>query len=172
LINPVLESHATRRAIILPVADNWIDFWSGQTYQGGQNPTVDAPLDRLPILVKAGSIVPLGPVIQSVAQQQDPLEIRIYSGKDASFELYEDGGDGYAYEHSARATIHFQWDESRQTLSIADRSGSFPGMLAKRTFHIVLVKAGHGVGDESTPSPDRIITYDGGRLQVDLAKKN
>ena len=172
LINPVLEPHATRRAIVLPVADNWIDFWSGQTYRGGQNPTVDAPLDRLPILVKAGSIVPLGPVIQSVAQQQDPLEIRIYSGKDASFELYEDGGDSYAYEHSARATVHFQWDESRQTLSIADRSGSFPGMLAKRTFHIVLVKAGHGVGDESTPTPDRIITYDGRSLQIDLAKKN
>ena len=171
LVDPVTEPHATTRAVVLPVADNWVDFWSGNTYRGGQTITVDAPLDRIPILVKAGSIVPLGPVVQSTSEHQDPLDIRIYGGKDASFELYEDSGDGYAYERGARATIHFQWDDRRRTLSIGDRSGSFPGMLAKRTFRIVFVQPGHGVGDESNSAADRSVTYDGRSLKIDLRKK-
>ena len=172
LVNPVTEPHAMTRTVVLPAADNWVDFWSGKTYRGGQTITVDAPLDRIPILVKAGSIVPLGPVIQSATEHQDPLDIRIYRGKDASFELYEDSGDGYGYEHAARATIHFQWDDRRRMLSIGDRSGSFPGMLAKRTFRIVFVKPGHGVGDESDSVADRSVTYGGGILKIDLGKKN
>ena len=172
LVTPVTEPHATTRAVVLPGADNWVDFWSGKTYRGGQTITVNAPLDRIPILVKAGSIVPLGPVIQSASERQDPLDIRIYGGKDASFELYEDSGDGYAYEHAARATIHFQWDDRRRMLSIGDRSGNFPGMLAKRTFRIVFVKPGHGVGDESNSIADRSVTYDGGSLKIDLGKKS
>ena len=171
LISPVTEPHATTRAVILPTADNWIDFWSGKTYHGGQTITVDAPLDRIPILVKAGSIVPMGPVIQSAAEHQDPLDIRIYAGKDASFELYDDGGDGYAYEHGASATIHFQWDDQRHTLSIGDRSGSFPGMLAKRTFRIVFVQPGSGVGAESNSIADRSVTYNGRGLKIELGKK-
>jgi alpha-D-xyloside xylohydrolase len=172
LVNPVTGPHTTSRTVVLPAADNWIDFWSGKTYRGGQTITVEAPLDRIPILVKAGSIVPLGPVIQSASEHQDPLDIRIYQGKDASFELYEDSGDGYAYEHAARATIHFQWDDRRRVLSIGERSGSFPGMLAKRTFRILFVKPGHGVGDESDSAADRSVAYDGGSLKIDLGKKN
>jgi alpha-D-xyloside xylohydrolase len=172
LISPVTEPHATTRAVVLPAADNWVDFWSGKTYRGGQTITVDAPLDRIPILVRAGSILPLGPVVQSASEQQDPLDIRIYGGKDASFELYDDSGDGYAYEHAARATIHFQWDDRRHTLSIGDRSGSFPGMLAKRTFRIVLVQPGSGVGGESNSTADRSVTYNGRGLKIDLGKKS
>ena len=148
LISPVTEPHATTRTVVLPVADNWVDFWSGKTYRGGQTITVEAPLERLPILVRAGSIVPMGPVVQSAVEHQNPLDIRIYGGKDASFELYDDSGDGYAYEHGAKATVRFQWDDRRHTLSIGDRSGSFPGMLAKRTFRIVFVQEGSGVGGE------------------------
>jgi alpha-D-xyloside xylohydrolase len=172
LINPVTEPHATSRAVVLPAADNWVDFWSGRTYQGGQTVTADAPLDRMPILVKEGSIVPMGLVVQNAAEIQDPLEIRIYGGKDASFELYEDSGDGYAYEHGARATIHFQWDDRHRMLSIGDREGGYPGMLAKQTFRIVIVKPGHGVADESTSAVDHSITYDGRGLKIDLGKKN
>jgi alpha-D-xyloside xylohydrolase len=171
LISPVTEPHATTRAVVLPAADNWIDFWTGKTYHGGQTITVDAPLDRIPILVRAGSVVPLGPVVQSASEHQDPLDIRIYGGKDASFELYDDSGDGYGYEHAARATIHFQWDDRRHTLSIGDRSGSFPGMLAKRTFRIVFVQPGSGVGGESNSTADRSVTYNGRSLTIDLGKK-
>jgi alpha-D-xyloside xylohydrolase len=171
LISPVTEPHATTRAVVLPAGDNWIDFWSGKTYRGGQTITVDASLDRIPILVKAGSIVPMGPVVQSAAEHQDPLEIRIYGGKDASFELYDDSGDGYAYERGAKASIHFQWDEQRHTLSIGDRSGSFPGMLAKRTFHIVVVQPGTGVGSAASSIADRSVTYNGDRMKIVLRKK-
>ena len=171
LISPVTEPHATTRAVVLPAADNWIDFWSGKTYRGGQTITVDAPLDRIPILVKAGSIVPMGPVVQSAAEHQDPLDIRIYAGKDAGFELYDDKGDGYAYERGAKASIHFQWDDQRHTLSIGDRSGSFPGMLARRTLHIVVVQPGTGVGSAASSIADRSVIYNGNRMKIVLRKK-
>ena len=99
------------------------------------------------------------------------MEIRIYGGKDADFELYEDSGDGYAYEHGARATIHFHWDERRNVLSIGDRSGSFPGMRMKRTFQIVLVKPGHGVGIGLDSVADRLVTYQGHQMKINLGKK-
>lgn len=171
LINPVTTPGATNRTVVLPSADNWVDFWSGRTYRGGQTITVDAPVDRLPILVKAGSIVPMGPVVQSASEQQDPLDIRIYGGKDAGFDFYEDSGDSYDYEHGARETIHFQWNDRSQTLSIGHRTGSFPGMLAKRRLRIVVVQPGYGIGDESSSSADRAVIYDGHELKIDLAKK-
>lgn len=171
LINPVTTPGATSRAVILPAADNWVDFWSGRTYHGGETITFDAPVGRLPILVKAGSIVPIGPIVQSASEQQDPLDIRIYGGKDASFELYEDSGDSYDYEHGARAAIQFQWNDRSHTLSIGHRSGSFPGMLATRTFRIVLVQPGKGVGDESSSSTDRSVVYDGHELKISVGPR-
>lgn len=168
LINPVIEPNVTSRKVVLPAADNWTDFWTGQPYRGGQTIVADAPLDRLPILVRQGSIVPMGPVVQDASEWQDPLEIRIYGGKDASFDLYQDSGDGYAYEHGARTTIRFQWDDRHEKLSVGDRSGSFNGMVVQQTFRIVLVKPGHGAGDESTPDSDRTVNYDGHGITIDL----
>jgi alpha-D-xyloside xylohydrolase len=102
LINPVTEPNVTTRRVILPAGNDWFDFWSGQKYHGGQTIVADAPLDKMPILVREGSIVPLGPNIQYAAESQDPIELRIYGGKDADFQLYEDSGDGYAYERGGR----------------------------------------------------------------------
>jgi alpha-D-xyloside xylohydrolase len=170
LVNPVVERNATTRTVVLPSGDNWVDFWSGKASSGGETITADAPLDRIPIMVKAGSIVPLGPIVQSAAEPDDPLEIRIYRGKDADFELYEDGGDGYSYEHGARTTIHLHWDEHRQALSIGDRTGSFPGMRTRHTFRLVLVKPGHGVGAGSNSPADRSVTYDGHQIRINLGK--
>jgi len=170
LVNPVTVQGATTRNVVLPKGDGWVDFWSGQTYTGGQTIVAAAPLDRMPILVKQGSIVPMGPVVQSTAERQDPLEIRIYSGKDADFKLYEDSGDGYAYEHGAKSTIGFHWDDRRNTLSIGERAGTFPGMPLKHAFRIVLVKPGHGVGAESEASADRSVTYQGHPLKIELGK--
>ena len=138
LVSPVTQKGATTRSVIVPAGNNWIDFWTGKTFHGGQTIVADAALDRIPILVKEGSIVPMGPVVQSTAQSQDPLEIRIYGGKDADFQLYEDGGDGYAYENGARATITLHWNDRRKTLSIGDRSGTFPGMPANMSFMLCL----------------------------------
>ncbi len=170
LVNPVTERSATTRSVVLPSDDNWIDFWTGQTHRGGQVITADAPLDRIPILVKAGSIVPLGPIVQSASAPEEPLEIRIYAGKDADFLLYEDSGDGYSYEHGASSTIRLQWDNARKVLSVGDRSGTFPGMRVERTLRLVLVKPEHGVGVDMESHADRSVMYDGHQITIDLSK--
>ena len=170
LIGPVTEPHASTRGVVLPAGDDWVDFWTGRTYRGGQAITADAPLDKMPILVKEGSIVPMGPAIQFASEPEDPLEIRIYAGKDANFELYEDSGDSYAYERGAKTLIRFHWDDGRNTLLIGSRSGMFQGMRVKRTFRIVVVRPGHGVGVEAVSRADRSIAYAGDLVNVKLAE--
>ena len=164
LVNPVTEPGATSRHLYLPNA-KWCDFWTGAVAQGGRAFDADAPLDRLPLFVRAGSILPLGPDIEFAAQKPaDPLELRVYPGADGSFTLYEDENDSYDYEHGANATIVFSWDDATRTLTIGDRSGSFPGMLEKRTFHIVLVRERHGIGASLTSSPEKTVLYSGKKL--------
>ena len=170
LVNPVTEPHAVTRTIILPAGDGWIDFWTGQTYRGGQTTTVKAPLNEIPILVKAGSILPMGPVVQDASEPQEDLEIRIYPGRDAAYDLYEDAGDGYAYEQGAHAITHLQWDDRQKLLSIADRKGSFPGMSLTRKLRIVMVRPGHGAGDRPGSSFDRTVDYNGHAMKIDLKK--
>jgi len=172
LVNPVTQPNAASRSVILPASSDWVDFWSGRAYHGGQLIVADSPLDQIPILVKTGSIVPMGPVVQSTADAQDPIEIRVYGGRDADFLLYEDSGDSYAYEHGARATIHLHWDNRRNALSIGNRSGTFPGMRMKRTFRIVLVKQGHGIGFGSDSGVDRAVTYDGHQMRINLGRQS
>ena len=170
LVNPVTQPNASSRSVLLPSGDDWVDFWSGRAYRGGRPIVADSPLEQIPILVKAGSIVPMGPVVESTAGQQDPIEIRVYGGRDADFLLYEDSGDGYAYEHGAWATIHFHWDDRRNVLLIGDRLGAFPGMEMKHTFRVVLVKQGHGVGLGSDSGFDRSVTYKGHQMKINLGK--
>jgi alpha-D-xyloside xylohydrolase len=118
-------------------------------------------------LVKAGSILPLGPTIKYTAEKPaDPIELRIYPGADAQFLLYEDEGDNYDYEKGAYATIAFQWDNGKRQLTIEDRKGSFPGMLKQRSFHIVVVGEGRGAGMALTPKPDQVVSYDGSQKVV------
>jgi len=170
LVNPVTQPHAATRMVVLPAGNEWVDFWTGQTQQGGQTITAEAPIERMPIFVREGSIVPMGPVVQSAANAEDPLEIRIYGGKDADFELYEDSGDGYAYEKGAKATIHLHWDDHRNLLTIGDRSGTFPGIRTKNSFRIVLVKPGHGIGLGSYSGLDRAVAYNGHSMKISLGK--
>ncbi len=134
LVNPVITAGATSRSIYLPEG-TWYDFWTGSTVNGGNTTTVDAPLSKIPLFVRAGSIVPMGPMIQYANESIDPLEVRVYAGGDATFTLYEDAGDGYGYESGEHSRISFSWNESRQELTIGGRSGSYPGMPATRTFN-------------------------------------
>ena len=123
----------------LPKGTTWYDFWTGQTYKGGQNVTIPTPLDRVPMFVRAGSILPLAPEMQYVGEKAwDQLEIRVYPGADGSFLLYEDEGDSYNYEKGAYATIAFQWNNATRTLTIGAQQGSYPGMLKARQFTIAL----------------------------------
>ena len=122
----------------LPKGTAWYDFWTGRQYKGGQDVTLETTLDRVPMFVRAGSIVPLGPEMEYVGERSwDSLELRVYPGADAAFTLYEDEGDGYAYEQGAYATIDMTWDDSARTLTIGKRQGSYPGMTQQRRFTVV-----------------------------------
>ena len=123
----------------LPKGALWYDFWTNKTYKGGQTVTLQTSLDRVPMFVRAGSILPLGPEMQYVGEKAwDHLEIRIYPGADGSFTLYEDEGDNYNYEKGVYATIPFTWNDKTSSLTVGSRQGSYPGMLASRQFTFVL----------------------------------
>jgi alpha-D-xyloside xylohydrolase len=165
LVNPVIAAGVTSRSVYLPEG-TWYDFWTGATKEGGKASTMDAPLSAIPLLVKAGSIVPMGPMIQYATESIDPLEIRIYKGKDGSFTLYDDAGDGYDYETGAYATIQLTWDDAGQKLTIGARKGTYADMPASRTFNIVWVGADHGAGLDVTATPDQVVKYDGSAVTV------
>jgi alpha-D-xyloside xylohydrolase len=166
LVSPVTEPTATSRTVYLPDA-KWYDFWNGTSQGGGRMISAIAPLDRLPLYVRAGSILPLGPTMEwSTQKAEDPIELRIYRGADGDFTLYEDENDTYNYEKGAYATIPMHWDDAKQTLTIGDRKGQFPGMLASRTFQIVFVGENHGVGVEATDRPDKTVQYSGAAVTV------
>ena len=166
LVSPVVTEHATSRSVYLPSGAGWYDFWTGERTAGGVTVTVPAPLDRIPLAVRAGSILPLGPVIEYAGQATDPIELRVYPGADADFTLYEDEGDGYRYERGAHSTIPIHWSDATRTLTLGARQGSYPGMTTGHTFNVVMVSAGHGVGGDATASPDKTVEYTGASVDV------
>jgi len=169
LVNPVTKAEATSRTLYLPAGATWYDFWTGASLKGGQIITAAAPLETMPLYVRAGSIIPIGPELQwSNEKPADPIELRIYPGADGEFTLYEDDGASFGYEKGEQAIISFAWKDATQTLSIGSRSGSFPGMLKQRSFHIIKVSQKHGVAEETTMTPDKIVQYDGAPLTIGL----
>jgi len=170
LVCPVTEPQKGRldpgREVYLPAAAGWYDFWTGKKIEGGRNLRAAAPLSIMPLFVKAGSIIPLGPFIQYATQGQDPIELRIYPGADGRFVLYEDENDNYDYEKGVFATIEFKWNDSEKTLVIGERQGRFPGMMEKRTFHVVWVGEDRGAGVNPTRAPDKTIEYSGKAISI------
>jgi alpha-D-xyloside xylohydrolase len=166
LVSPVLTEHATARSVYLPEGAAWYDFWTGERTKGGATINASAPLDRIPLDVRAGSILPLGPVIEYAGQANDPIELRVYPGANAEFNLYEDEGDSYRYQNGVHAIIPIHWDDAARTLSVGTRQGRFPGMSATHTFNVVVVAAGHGVGGDPTARPDRKIEYTGDKVDA------
>jgi alpha-D-xyloside xylohydrolase len=171
LINPVTTEGAKQRTVYLPAGSSWIDFWTGKRANGGQSITAEAPLERIPIYVRAGSIVPYGPLVESAAGKPDPIDLRVYAGADGDFTLYEDEGDNYDYEHGTHAVIPIHWDDKSSTLNIGAREGSFPGMLEHRTFRVVVVREGRGTGIASSSEPDATVAYDGKSASVHAEPK-
>ena len=142
----------------LPQGTDWYDFWTNTRMKGGQSVTIQATLDQVPMYVRAGSILPLGPEMQYVGEKPwDNLELRVYPGADGSFVLYEDEGDNYNYEKGVYSTITFQWNDKSKILTISQRKGDYPGMLQKRQFTIVLPD-----GRQQT------VNYEGKEIQVKL----
>lgn len=166
LVSPVLEAQAKSRRVYLPRAAGWYDFWSGEFHEGGQTLSVETPLNQMPLFVKAGSVLPMGPHQQYASEKQDPVELRVYTGADGTFTLYEDEGETYHYERGQFATIEFSWDEAKQTLTLGERKGRFPGMREQRTFNIVWVDEDHGTGVDPESRPDVTIEYLGQSVEV------
>jgi alpha-D-xyloside xylohydrolase len=168
LVTPVTTAGATTRSVYLPAGGApWFNFWTGATSPAGQSVEAVAPIETLPLFVRPGSIIPMGPFLQySREKPADPIELRIYRGADGAFTLYEDEGDNYNYENGKYATIPISWNEARHTLEIGKRSGTFPGMLKERTFNIVWVSQDHGAGIPIAEKPDAIVHYTGKAVKV------
>lgn len=145
----------------LPAGTSWFDFWTNQKYDGGQEVTLATTIDEIPLFIKAGSIVPFGPKVQFATEKKwDDLEIRVYPGANAEFTLYEDENDNYNYEKGVYSTISFTWNDTKKSLTVNKRKGSFPGMLTERKFNIVVVAAGKNI--------HRTVTYSGKSIKVRL----
>jgi len=157
---PVYEYQARSRCVYFPEG-RWYDFYTGESIEGGRRLCVAAPYERIPLYVRAGSLLPLGPDMEwSDQKPADPLTLLIYPGADVHFTLYEDDGLSYGYEKGQYATIGLHWDDARQTLRIDERQGTFPGMLQERVFDICLK-------DPARPA-SRQVRYDGKSLTVKL----
>ena len=138
----------------LPKGALWYDFWTGKRYKGGQSVTVETTLHQVPMFVRAGSILPLGPEMQYVGEKKwDHLELHIYPGADGTFTLYEDEGDGYRYEEGIYTTITFHWNDKARKLTIGQRKGQYPGMLQQRTFTVIW-----------PDGSSQVVTYDGNEI--------
>jgi alpha-D-xyloside xylohydrolase len=168
LINPVYEYKARTREVYLPGNTGWYDLNSGKYYKGGQTIIAEAPLNKMPVYVREGSIVPTGPEIQFTNEKpMDPLTIYVYQGKDGRFDLYEDEGRNYKYEQGEYSIIPFEYHEEAKTLSIGERKGSFPSMLTKRLIRFVWVNINTPVGmDLKSVRSEQVIEYDGSAQQV------
>ena len=170
LVNPVTTEGASQRTLYLPSGSDWFDFWTGKRLPGGQTITAEAPIDRIPLLVKSGSILPMGPLAESASTKADPIDLRVYPGADGDFTLYEDEGDNYDYEYGAYSLIPLHWDDKREELTIGTRVGVFPGMLGHRIFRVMRVNDGHGVGMDLASKADATIQYDGKAILIQLSK--
>lgn len=163
-----LSGVAKSRQVYLPQGSDWYDFFTGRRYQGGTTVTAEAPIERIPVFVRAGAIVPMGPRQQYSSEKPDaPWEIRVYPGADGEFEVYEDEGDNYNYEQGRYATVRLTWSDRRRTLTVGERTGSYDGMTQSRELRVVIVGEGRGTGLPETVAPSRTVTYDGQRTVVD-----
>lgn len=165
LVAPVTDTLKVQETY-LPSGTKWFDFWTGSQLAGGQTLSREVPIDIIPLYVKAGSILPIGPKVQYAEEKKwDDLEIRVYPGQDTTFVLYEDENDNYNYEKGVYSTIEFSWNERKQELTIGQRKGSFPGILEKRTFRIVM---GTSVAGMDAVTDFREVLYTGKTIRMRL----
>ena len=162
LVNPVTKYKARARDVYLPAGTQWYDFYSDKVFAGGQHIEAAAPLNRMPVFVKAGSIIPVGPGIQYADQVFNaPITLMVYTGADGSFELYEDDGHTYNYEKGNWSRIPVSYSDADGTLTIGDRTGSFEGMEKERRFSIRWITGESGDAVNFDAKPDHVVTYTG-----------
>jgi alpha-D-xyloside xylohydrolase len=172
LVCPVYEYKAVSREAYLPAPAGWYDFCTGRYLEGGQKIDVPAPLERIPLFIKEGSIIVFGPEMQYTGEkQEDPLTLYVYTGRDAHFELFEDEGVNYNYEKGQYSVIPFSYKEESHTLIIGKRQGSYPGMPEKRTIEIVWISKDRPVKYDSGIACDQSVNYDGNEQTVIMKPK-
>ncbi len=182
LVNPVtqpmyyaaqstpLRDTSKTTSVYLPKDSDWYDFWTGKLYVGGQTIVADAPLDTMPLYVRAGSIIPLGADIQHTGEgAESPLDLLIYPGQDGRFTLYEDEGDNYNYEQGMFARIPLDWDDGLQKLTIGSREGMYPGMPASREFRLTILSEGSIQPDAAQVQS---VVYSGQKMVVELSRQS
>lgn len=180
LVNPVTESlyfdkdkkandftSVKTQKVYLPAGTDWFDFWTGEKLEGGQEVEKEIPMAILPLYIKAGSILPMGPFVQYANQKNGPIEIRVYPGANGEFTLYDDEKDNYNYEKGMFSLINFNWDDAKQKLTIGAREGSFSGMTTKMTYKVILVDKDNGTG-LSNVKKAKTVTYSGKKMTVKL----
>ena len=167
LVAPVTTFKASSRPVYLPAGTSWIDFHTGQRHAGGQTIEAAAPLERSPLFVRAGSIVPRTVVQQYVDEKPDaPITLEVYTGADGSFSLYEDNGRNYGYERGESSRIELAWNDKTGELRIGARQGQYPGMQATRQIRVRWVDGPReGVG-ELEPAADVSVDYSGKAVTV------
>ena len=165
LVNPVYNYKARNRILYLPANTGWYNLYNGEYTEGGKYITADAPLDRIPLYVKAGSIIPFGPALQYTSElPADTITLYVYTGSNGTFSLYEDEGVNYNYEKGQFSTISFDYNDTDKTLTIGKRAGKFPGMLQQRSFRIV--KGNKGL--DSNNKSEQLINYTGDKQTIHL----
>jgi alpha-D-xyloside xylohydrolase len=170
LVAPVYKYKARTREVYFPASCGWYDFYTGKYIKGGQKLEVEAPYERIPLFVKEGSIIPVGPDIQYTDEKPaDPLTLYVYTGRDCVFTLYEDEGTNYNYEKGECSTIRFSFNNEKGELSIGERKGEFNGMLKSRTFKLVWVTSEKPVPFNPGVTANTTIVYDG--KEVIISKK-
>jgi len=168
LVAPVTEFKARERTTYLPAGASWYDLYSGRKFAGGQTVTASAPYERMPVFVRAGSIVPTGPAIQHTNEGQNgPVTIQVFTGANGSFSLYEDDGSSRRYLNGAFSRIPMTYDESSGTLTIGTREGRYPGMSANRSLRIRWIRPDRPLDFDSA---DETVDYDGTRIMVKVAR--
>ncbi|MBW7891555.1 MAG: DUF5110 domain-containing protein [Chitinophagaceae bacterium] len=173
LINPVYQFKARSRQVYLPGGQGWYDFHTGSFYEGGRFITATASYTRMPVFVKEGSILPVGPVLQYTAEKSsDMVTLYVYTGKDASFTLYEDEGTNYNYEKGQFSTIPVSYNESAKTLTIGKRKGTFSGLPENKIFRVVWIKPGRDRIVQDTDQSDTAISYNGNEQTIRMNIKD
>lgn len=169
LINPVTKYGASQREVYLPHGKGWYDLYSGRFFEGGKKIEANAPYERMPVFVKAGSIIPTGVDIQYTNQKpKEPITLYVFTGANASFTLYDDEGTNYNYENGKFSQTELTYNEVKRTLTIGNTKGSFKGMVNKRTLRIVVISAQKPLAFDGSAKPAKEVVYTGKQVVVQL----
>ncbi len=169
LVNPVYQYKQRERELYLPNCAGWYELYSGKWYAGAQKIVVAAPYERMPVFIKAGSIIPSGPALQYTSEKvADPVTLNIYTGADASFKLYEDQGLNYDYEKGAFSVIPVEYNEKEKKIILGERKGTFEGMLQHRKFRIKVITPRDAKHFDADNEVNKEVLYKGNQIIIKI----